>query len=106
MFLEDADFCRLARQAGYKVKYIAEAVITHIGAGSSKDEKRTMRPALYLETQRSRLRYLKKVSIIKYMCYLGFINMYLALKLLKSVAPGRRAWAKELLTELPKRPLY
>lgn len=105
MFLEDADFCRLAMKAGYKVKYIAEAVIMHLGAGSSKDEKRTMKPALYLETQRSRLRYLKKISHIKYLAYLGFIYTYLLIKLVVSVMPSRRSWAKELLSELPERPL-
>ena len=106
MFLEDADICRAATRAGFKVKYIAEATITHLGGGSSKDEKRLMKPALYLETQRSRLRYLKKESNWYYFVYFMFSNILLVVKMLRSLLRGRWIWVKELLFELPRRPLY
>ncbi|MEH6591226.1 MAG: glycosyltransferase [Halioglobus sp.] len=110
MFLEDADICRRAHSNGYRVTYRADAKITHLGGGSSKDDKgngqkRMMQPKLFLETQRSRLLYLRKISITSYLAYLLFINLFLPVKLCRAWFRGEREWVSTLLAELPQRPL-
>lgn len=97
MYLEDADLCRRAHRQGCKVRYIAEARIIHYGGGSSKDGKRVLRPRLFVETQRSRLRFLRKESLWQYLAYAAFINAFLPVKIIRSVVRGDRAWAREVL---------
>jgi len=36
IYAEDVDFCLRARQAGWKVRYVPELVITHYGGGSAR----------------------------------------------------------------------
>ena len=97
MYLEDADLCKRAHQHGCKVRYVAEARIVHYGGGSSKGPTRVLRPRLFVETQRSRLRYLRKDSLWQYLAYAAFINTFLPVKLIRSVIRGDRAWARETL---------
>ncbi|HZT66408.1 MAG TPA: glycosyltransferase family 2 protein [Acidimicrobiales bacterium] len=37
MYLEEADLCYRARQGGWKIRYVAEAVVEHEGHGSGRD---------------------------------------------------------------------
>ncbi|BCO32008.1 hypothetical protein TspCOW1_21110 [Thiohalobacter sp. COW1] len=103
MFLEDTDICRRARAAGYRVKYMAQATVVHYGGGSSKVKGKGITPQLYIETQRSRLRYLKKYTLMSYFLYWGFINIYVYLKVLKSALSGDMEWVNGALSKTKKR---
>lgn len=58
LYFEEIDFCLTARKAGFKVYFVADAPITHIGAVSTGmiDETRRM-PAYWFD---SRYRYFRK----------------------------------------------
>jgi GT2 family glycosyltransferase len=56
MFNEDVDWCRRMNQAGWRVRYVPEAVVVHhIGAS-----KRRVAPRVILERHRGMLRYFRK----------------------------------------------
>jgi len=106
MFLEDADICRRAHRVGKKVKYIAEAEVVHHRGGSSKGDGGKMKPFLFLETQRSRLRFLRKESFFQYLLYFMFIYPFIGLKLMRSYWRGDIGWSNEVLGRLVKMPLH
>jgi N-acetylglucosaminyl-diphospho-decaprenol L-rhamnosyltransferase len=58
LYYEEIDFCRTARNAGFKSYFVANAPITHVGAASTGliDETRRM-PAYWFD---SRYRYFRK----------------------------------------------
>ena len=89
LYFEDADFCRRARRAGMHVRYVPDAVVTHIGGASSADEYHFSPPHA-----RAMRQYLEK--------WYGVPGRLLALTLLTlramafgmTLRPGsRRAWA-------------
>ena len=38
LYFEDADLCRRALRAGMAIRYVPDAVVTHIGGGSSSED--------------------------------------------------------------------
>jgi len=71
LYFEEIDFCRTARDAGFKSYFVAGAPITHIGAASTGmvDESRRM-PTYWFD---SRYRYFRKHHGVLYAtaCDLG-----------------------------------
>ena len=56
MYMEEVDWCLRAHQAGFRIRYVHDAVFTHTGQHASKgSEGRT-----YLHNLRSRVRYFRK----------------------------------------------
>ena len=51
---EETDYCRRLREAGYAIRYLPDAVVTHKGAGSGTG------PALVALTAVNKLRYYRK----------------------------------------------
>lgn len=100
MFLEDADICRRAWNAGCRVAYMAEARIVHYGAGSSTDRKGKYKPRLVVERHRSRLRFLFKYAKHKYVVYLIFANAYLYAKVALFIIQGNREEGGRLWNEM------
>ena len=56
MYAEDVDLCRALRNAGWEVWYRPDAVVTHLGGGSSGGR----RPEREADLYRSRVRYQRK----------------------------------------------
>lgn len=56
MYAEDVDLCRAIRDAGWEVWYQPDAVVTHLGGGSSGGR----RPEREADLYRSRVRYQRK----------------------------------------------
>lgn len=56
MYSEEIDWCYRFRAAGWSVGYVAEAPITHLGGGST----RQVRPQMLAELYRSRVRFFQK----------------------------------------------
>jgi len=56
MYSEEIDWCYRFRAAGWSVGYVAEAPITHLGGGST----RQVRPQMQAELYRSRVRFFQK----------------------------------------------
>ncbi len=56
MYSEEVDWCYRFRAAGWAVGYVAEAVIVHLGGGST----RQVRPQMLAELYRSRVRFFRK----------------------------------------------
>ncbi len=56
MYSEEVDWCYRFRKAGWAVGYVPQAVVTHIGGGST----RQVRPQMQAELYRSRVRFFRK----------------------------------------------
>lgn len=56
MYAEETDWCYRFRRAGWMVAYVPEAVITHLGGGSTRQVRAPMLAELY----RSRVRFFRK----------------------------------------------
>jgi GT2 family glycosyltransferase len=56
MYFEDTDLCRRLRNAGYRIRHLAEGEIIHVIGGSSS----TMRSKLNVQWELSRIRYVDK----------------------------------------------
>ncbi len=65
MFGEDMDWCWRVAQAGWKIVYVPDAVVTHVGGRSSTPE---MRGRLVLEGVRSHARFFAKRFGSPYVC--------------------------------------
>ncbi|NJN18031.1 MAG: glycosyltransferase family 2 protein [Oscillochloris sp.] len=56
MYAEETDWCYRFRQAGWSVAYVPQAVIVHLGGGSTQQVRAPMLAELY----RSRVRFFRK----------------------------------------------
>lgn len=106
MYMEDADYCRGAWLDRYRVRYIAEARARHYGGLSSRTDGGKISPRIFVERQRSRLKYLRKYAPLQWVLYVLFINVFIASKYLIQHLRGETSRASALKAAIGRMPIY
>lgn len=91
LYSEETDYCRRLREAGYVVRYLPDAVVTHKGAGSGTG------PALVALTAVNKVRYYRKYH--GRVASAAFRLVVIGTQLLRANRPGQRRALQALLSE-------
>ena len=96
IFFEETDFCRRARNAGWKIAHVLDAEVVHFGGQNTGEG--WMHETKFLIYCRSQLRYFRKhhrfweIVALRTGSVVGFL-LKIAVWSFVSLAPSRRAWA-------------
>jgi GT2 family glycosyltransferase len=91
LYSEETDYCRRLREAGYAIRYLPDAVVTHKGAGSGTG------PALVALTAVNKLRYYRKYH--GRASSAAFRLVLIGTQVLRANRPGQRRALSALLSE-------
>ena len=100
MFYEDADFCRRAKLAGWKVYFFPDAAIKHLWGGAWKKE----RGKIILANCKSTLYYFKKhhprwhTGVLKMILIIESLMRIIIAAIMFIFSPSRRLLSRERIS--------
>jgi N-acetylglucosaminyl-diphospho-decaprenol L-rhamnosyltransferase len=102
MYSEETDWCYRIKQAGWKIAYLPEVAITHVGGASTRQQG----PEMATQLNRSRVRFFAKnygpsyANQLRILLWLVFLLREIASRFMLWVLPSARKgeWRRELGT--------